>query len=444
MSDFNEKNYKFRSIFSIIVALGFVFSIYSCSDSTSPSTDDSFIIVKSETLDSITIHKQKLSTYDHPTEFDYRDLFDSISKNTDGIIPYLVSYNIVKYKSKDNNGKEIELSGLFLYPTKAIQLDRIQSPIICVTHGTELQKKHAPSHWDFWNISQWGNFAEVVIATTMVSRYGWTVFMPDYQGMGYDLNENHPYCVREKLATASADMIEKGIATISNNKHPKVNWDGNLFVYGYSEGGFVSMATTQELEKRNIKVNGSVCMDGPYDLTGAMKDVMLNGNSFPIPYFLPVLLVGYNLAYPTYFAYDKMLKEPYRTNIPKYTNGLNDKDVVNGIMPSSKILKEVFNDSFIDSLNSTSSSAYSTLFQNSTYYNWVPKTKMLLWHCKNDDCVPFGNFTSAKNAFVKGSASNVNYVEWPEVTNWAGTIHVSVAPRAFYEGASWIHSQLGK
>jgi len=122
MSDFNVKNYDFRSIFSIIIALGFVFSIYSCNDSTSPTTEDSFVIVKSETLDSITIHKQKLSTFDHPTEFDYRDLFDSISKNTDGLIPYLVSYNVVKYKSKDNNGKKIELSGLFLYPTKTVLL----------------------------------------------------------------------------------------------------------------------------------------------------------------------------------------------------------------------------------------------------------------------------------------------------------------------------------
>ncbi len=440
---------KFSSFSNLIrIAAAFILFVVgfsSCSDSSSNETaSEPFVIVKQEVLDSITINKQINSTYDHPTEYDYYDLFEQMSSDNDALVPYLVSYNVVKYKSKDNNGKEVELSGLFLYPTAAIQLSRIQTPIVCVTHGTELMKKHAPSHWNFWSVSEWGNFAEVVIATVMVSRYGWTVFMPDYQGMGYDLNENHPYCIKEKLATASADMIEKGIAMISNNKHPKVNWDGNLFVYGYSEGGFVSMATTQELEKRNIQVKGAVCMDGPYDLTGTMRDVMLSDQTFPVPYFLPLMLVGYNAIYPSQFDFAKMLKEPYKTDIPKYTNGQYDKDVVNGIMPQSKILKDAFLSAFIDSLNNINSGAYKILQQNNTYYNWVPNTNMLLWHCKNDDCVPFGNFTAAKNAFSIAGANKVTYVEWPEVSNWANTVHVSVAPRAFYEGASWIHSQLGK
>ena len=66
---------------------------------------------------------------------------------------------------------------------------------------------------------------------------------------------------------------------------------------------------------------------------------------------------------------------------------------------------------------------------------------MLLWHCKNDDCVPFGNFVAAKNKFTELGVTNIDYVEWPPVINWEGTVHVSIAPRAFLEGTKWIHDQ---
>ena len=88
------------------------------------------------------------------------------------------------------------------------------------------------------------------------------------------------------------------------------------------------------------------------------------------------------------------------------------------------------------------SKAWNIIYGNNTYVNWVPKSKMLLWHCRNDDCVPFGNFIAAKKKFTEIGLTNVDYVEWPAVTPdpSGGTIHVSVAPRAFLEGARWIYS----
>jgi len=388
------------------------------------------------------VMNQILMTTDDPDEFDYHDLYYSIVQETGNILPYLIAHEVVTYKSTDNKGNPIELTGLFIYPYRLIG-SRINTPLISVNHGTELLKKYAPSKWkSSYNPLDWGNFAEVIIADIMASRYGWAIVMPDYQGMGGDVGENHPYCVREKLATATADMVQVGINTIRDNNHKWVKWDGNVFTYGYSEGGFVTMAATRELEKRGVTMKGAVCMDGPYDLTGAMMNVMLSDNPFPVPYFLPMLFVGYNTIYPADFVYDSMLKAPYNTNIPKYTTGFYSTDVVNSIMPSSHILKEVFTPRFMAALQDTGSTPHKILWQNNTYPDWQPKTTMLLWHCKNDDCVPFGNFETAKAAFSVAGATNITYVEWPPVTDWAGTVHVSVAPRAFYEGASWIHQQL--
>jgi len=422
--------------------------VYSCrkSDDTVAKDDadktETFTVVDHYEYTLEDIMGNVMQTTDHPEGYDYHDLYFDMVKNAPGDLFYLIAHDVVTYKSVDDYGNEIELSGLFIYPYRLFG-DRVYTPLVSVNHGTELLKKFAPSKWKKdWNINDWSHFAEVIIADLMAVSYGFAIIMPDYQGMGSDIAEPHPYCIKDKLAMSTADMVEYGINTIKNNNHKYITWDGNLFVFGYSEGGFVTMAVTQELEKRNISLAGSVCMEGPYDLSGTMLDIMLGNNPFPVPYFLPLMLVGYHTIYPGIFDYGLMLKEPYNTNIPKYTNGFYSTDVVDSIMPGSKILKEVFTGNFLDSLNSNASQAWKALYGNNTYTGWKPQSKMLLWHVKNDDCVPFGNFEVAKQAFQDAGALDIEYVEYPPVPNWAGTVHESAAPVAFYTGAQWIYNQV--
>ena len=434
------KNKTLRIIFGLSISLFLIILIASCCKTTEPTSNGGFTVVEHYELDIVDIMEQVQELPDDPNGFDYHDLYYEISQNATGG-PHLVSHEVVKYASKDDQGNDIELSGLFTYPFK-LDGEILQTPLVSYDHGTELLKKYAPSKWDPFDISEYKNFMEVIVAHVLASFFGWSIVMPDYQGMGYDLNEPHPYCIREKLATSTADMVEKGINMIKDNNHEYVNWDGHLFVYGYSEGGYVTMAVTQELENRDIAMTGSVCMDGPYDLSGTMLDAMIGDAPAPVPYYLPLMLVGYHNAYPHTYIYEQMLKEPYRTDVPKYATGFYDEDVVNGIMPASHILKEIFEDAFVDSLNDSTSVAWQKLYENDTYPNWVPETTMLMWHCQNDDCVPIGNYEAAKAAFTQGGAQNITYVEFPPVPNWAGTVHVSAAPIAFLEGALWIKQQM--
>lgn len=383
---------------------------------------------------------------DYPGYFDYNDMFHGAETQVagNGLSLYPVAHDVVRYISTDNNGNPIVLTGLLIYPWSSFKT--LNTPIVSVNHGTCLLKRLAPSRWKTAKWSDWKNFPEMLIADVMAVCYGWTIIMPDYQGMGEDTTENHPYCVRERLAVATADMMQGAMEYLKCNRNGYVQWNGQAFLYGYSEGGFVTMAAARELEERNVNLSGVVCMDGPYDLSGTMLTSMLGDKPFPVPYFLPMLMVGYNTMYPASYDYSDMLKEPYRTDIPKYTTGFYDETVVNGIMPSDKILKKIFTDPFYDSLKSVTSKAHSILFDNNAYLGWVPKSRMLLWHCQNDDCVPFGNFVAAKDRFTTLGLTNIDYVEWPAVTPdpSGGTIHVAVAPRAFYEGSLWIYSQTKK
>jgi len=377
---------------------------------------------------------------DDSAAYDYNDFFDDTKGQMPGSLELRpIAHEVVKYQSTDNNGIPIELTGLLIYPWSLF--GKVSAPIVSVNHGTQIMKKYAPSKWKSAQWSDWKNFPEMAIADVMAVWYGWIIIMPDYQGMGDDLTENHPYVIRDRLANATADMVQAAQSTCGCDLHSYVKWNGQTYLYGYSEGGYVTMAAARELEERNISLNGVVCMDGPYDLTGTMLDVMLGDNPFPVPYFLPMMLVGYNTMYPEIFSYEAMLKDPYKTDIPQYTTGFYDETVVNAKMPADKILKKVFTDAYIDTLKNPESQARQLMYGNNSYVEWTPKSKMLLWHCENDDCVPFGNFTVAKKRFTDMGLTNIEYVAWPAIEHdpAKGTVHVAVAPRAFYEGSRWIY-----
>lgn len=364
-----------------------------------------------------------------PDAYDYIDLYLELQGLSDTILEEH-TFSKVTYASTDNEGKPITLSGLLIYPSGGIKAN---TPLISFNHGTELEKNLAPSQF-VPGQSNLGDFAEVIIAWGISALNNWVVIMPDYQGMGEDVNEVHPYCIKEPLAASTADMVQAAHVSIQSTFYP--GWAGNTYIMGYSEGGYITMAALEELEKRNVALNGALCMEGPYDLSGAMLDIMLRDTSFPVPYFLPYMLVAYHHIYPDFFKYDEMLISPYDAEIPEYTTGFYSTEKVNSIMPANQILKDVFTDAFIDTLSSTTSNAHQLIYNNNSYTGWMPQTETYLWHCVNDDCVPFTNYEKVKS--VWGSQANITYKEYPAITPIFHTIHQTAAPIAFMQGASWI------
>lgn len=423
----------------LVATVGLIFSIVilnGCKKDDDPDpaqNDQQFQIVDEYELGSELIEDYFSMLPDEPEMYDYRDLHTDISGLATPPTSANTKFTKVSYTSSDNTGNTISLSGLMIYPPDKIDAG---TPLVSFNHGTELEKKYAPSQFDPGH-SSLSKFAEVIFAWGMSAFNNWIVIMPDYQGMGDDVNEVHPYCVKDRLAVATADMVEAAKNTLLGQIVP--GWSGNTYIIGYSEGGFVTMAALQELENRNYSLNGAICMEGPYDLSGTMLPMMLRDTAFPVPYFLPMLLVGYQTMYPDVFIYNEMLKSPYNTDIPEYADGFHTTDEVNSIMPADKILKEVFTDAFSDSLSNQSSSAFQVLSDNNTYQAWIPQTTTMLWHCENDDCVPFGNFTKVKSVF--GNPSNITYTAYPPVYPVLGTVHESAAPIAFLAATTWILQQ---
>lgn len=438
---------RFNLLRGILISL-VIISFYACkSDPVSPDPNSTYkppvsaegiTVLESQYLDTTSLNKV-IDRFESSPNYYLANLGNHVENLANNSGANIIWYAKITYASTDNKGAPINLSAKLIYPYKPFTTFKV--PLISFQHATELMKEHAPSQWQAYKNP--GDFTEVEIAAGIALKNQWAIIMPDYQGMGEDRTEPHPLCHADRLAKSAADLITYTIAYLkSKDNNTNLEWNGKLFIMGFSEGGYSTAATVREIEKRGgINITGAVCLDAPFDLTGTMLQVMLSDAPFGAPFFLPYLLRGYNGVYEDskVFNFDSLLLPQYAKDLFTYSDGLHTAHDLNAKMPADKIIKKIFKQSAIDSLTNPNSRMRMFLHENNIWYGWKPKTKMFIAHAMNDDLVPYGNFVKLKQEW--GALPNVEYFELGQCINYLGSVHGSVAPWAFLQGTLWISEQ---
>lgn len=73
--------------------------------------------------------------------------------------------------------------------------------------------------------------------------------------------------------------------------------NGKIFLIGYSEGGFVTMAAAKTLQEHGKTVTAAVPCAGSYELSGAMVNDIFSGREAVTPYYVPYTVYGYASVY---------------------------------------------------------------------------------------------------------------------------------------------------
>jgi hypothetical protein len=236
---------------------------------------------------------------------------------------------------------------------------------------------------------------------------------------------------------------------------------------GYSEGGYVTMTVTRELQLNHaaeFTVTASAPLSGPQDLSGVMRGVILSDSTFKAPYFVPLLLTSYNYAYggqTTLFNPGSAMLPPYNTTIPPLFDGNTPSDKISEAMgmtfsPVNLIVpKSTLTQQFIDQLTLDSSPVVAFLKENDSAgcpgmdSVWVPTVPIRMIHHKSDDLVPYGNSQVAFNAFSTAGAKNhivmgpgVELVEETVTINISSdpvkTVHFGAAFPELIDGWTWL------
>ena len=313
---------------------------------------------------------------------------------------YNVSMYKVVYNTIDPYGNEVIASGVIGYPENLNQA----FPMISWQHGTEVRRENVSSNNGFNILSLW------------LTTRGYIFLEPDYLGLG-ESELLHPYCMKDPSAWTTIDLI-RSAKTFFNNEDENIFYpitsNNDLILFGYSEGGYVSMAAHYILENQNINefnLLASFPMAGPYDLSGIMVDLMLTQEPYGEPYYLPYVLVPY-INYYELGALSEYFLPDYAEMFEYLFNGEYSGSYINSIMPEIPI--EVLLPSVIeDFTNDTSHPLRLKLFENNLW-DWSPNADMYLFHGLGDELIPHENSELAYDSFINSGSENVYLYLAPE------------------------------
>ena len=201
-----------------------------------------------------------------------------------------VDFNYLQYWTVGGSDEAAKVSGALMVPTGAAPQCSGPRPIILYAHGTQVDK--AMNIADPTN----PNNQEGVLIAAMFAAQGYIVVAPNYQG--YDISNNyHPYLNEVAQSKDMIDALTAARAALGHVLASTTTDNGQLFITGYSQGGYVAMATQKAMQAAKMTVTAAAPMSGPYALE-AFVDFAFTGHvSLYSTLFYPMLATSYQLAY---------------------------------------------------------------------------------------------------------------------------------------------------
>lgn len=297
-------------------------------------------------------------------------------QNALGAIPrYAVQAYRLTYLTVDGLGQETLASALVTVPQKPLSST---SPVLSYQHGTITKDADAPSQ-----------LANVETPEVVMASLGYIVLSADYVGYGASKGVPHPYLLSAPSAAAVIDLMTAAKYWRETNK---VLDNQQLFLAGYSEGGYVTMATHRALQAGNSSFHQNLVSvapgAGPYNVAltlGEQLKVIRRAN--------PLLGALINPGFLKYLGQTD--RNNVRDKLLAEVQG-NDSDVV--FLPT-------FLDYF---LNDDEAS----LDRFSSVHDWRPEVAVSLYHGRDDRTVSYLNATNALDTMrARGATSTVNLTD---------------------------------
>ncbi len=280
---------------------------------------------------------------------------------------YRVTYGSVV---PEQENRPIVATGLIAVP----EVDATTLPLVSYQHGTVYKKTEVPSFPD--------QSDETQLMLAQFAGQGYVVVGADYFGMGAS-KEPEGYGVMGSQQQAGVDMLNASQAVLKSMKLST----NKLFLSGWSEGGFVTMALLERLEKLGVKVDAAATASAPADIYSLLNGFLLFPRSNDATW-ANVLYILSAFSFENYYQIPGLARtiitpEYYDLAKTVYERGNYDRTK---IPTDLKLLvrPEYFNPDFF------TSSPYGKLALATQAYRWIIKTPVRNYYGENDEIVSVG------------------------------------------------------
>jgi pimeloyl-ACP methyl ester carboxylesterase len=300
-----------------------------------------------------------------------------------GVHIYRVKYQTQTPATAAAPAAPVVASGLMIVPDSK----KTSYPWVGVQHGTITSKADAPSVTPAEGIFE--------------ASQGFVTVVMDYIGYGSSSKVLHPYLIEKAYADAGIDFLKATYKFAELNTIAK----GPLFLKGYSEGGYATLALQKEIETNYAGVFPLVATapsGGPYNLEAIAVELLQRETVHPVN--IPFLVLSYTKWLSQNDFNPEAIFALPTANVAALFTGQFNNDYIGTKIPTqnSAMLEPSLVADFLSAQPVSNEAVKLRGYlksQSLTNQGWQPRTTTLFFHCVDDEVVPVSSVKVAKEAF---------------------------------------------
>jgi S-formylglutathione hydrolase FrmB len=202
-----------------------------------------------------------------------------------------IAVHQIRYATVGGANEATTASGALMVPLGSDTHCRGTRPILLYAHGTTTDRA-----FNMTNLQGDPN-GEALIMAALFASQGYIVVAPDYAGYGTSTLPYHPYLVADQQSKDMIDALTAARSALPTAAAPATTDGGRLFITGYSQGGYVAMATHRAMQLAGMTVTASAPMSGPYAMAAFVDAVFAGRVSSGATVSATLLITAYQKAY---------------------------------------------------------------------------------------------------------------------------------------------------
>jgi hypothetical protein len=153
---------------------------------------------------------------------------------------------------------------------------------------------------------------------------------PNYAGYDTSTLDYHPYLIADQQSKDMIDALTAARTALPLASATLTKDDGRLFITGYSQGGYVAMATHRAMQAAGMTVTAAAPLSGPYALAAFVDAVFYGEVNGDAPISSTLLLTAYQKAYGNIYA------DPVDVFESQYATGIDS------LLPTTEVRSQLY------------------------------------------------------------------------------------------------------
>jgi poly(3-hydroxybutyrate) depolymerase len=221
-----------------------------------------------------------------------------------------ISVYHLEYNTVGGADETTTASGALMVPSGIDARCNGPHPIVLYAHGTTTDRT-----FNIADLNNSQNTEGLLVAAFFAAR-GDIVVAPNYAGYDTSTLSYHPFLVAEQQSKDMIDALTAARSALPTVDAPTSTDNGKLFITGYSQGGYVAMATHRAMQAAGMTVTAAAPMSGPYALAAFVDAVFYGQVNSSAPVVSTLLFTGYEHSYGNVYSDPSVVfAAPYSTGI---------------------------------------------------------------------------------------------------------------------------------